>query len=96
MACGWFIAELDLRGCRVPIVAEFHKWAPRDAAGKDRSGIEINTRASGRRVSQKRAQRSFQSQARTLVFGAVESSLQDRLRSGCGVALEQISNTKKG
>ncbi len=26
MACGWFIAELDLSGCRVPIAAEFYKW----------------------------------------------------------------------
>jgi hypothetical protein len=27
MACGWFIAKLDLNGCRVPIAAEFYKGA---------------------------------------------------------------------
>jgi hypothetical protein len=39
MAGGWVIAELDLSGCRVPIAAEFHKWAPW-ARRQDRSEID--------------------------------------------------------
>lgn len=26
MACGWFMDEVDLSGCRVPIAGEFYKW----------------------------------------------------------------------
>lgn len=69
MACGWFIAELDLSECRVPIAAEFHKWAPWTRR-QDRSGIDDQHEGQWEAGEHLRTRaRSFHtSQARTLVL----------------------------
>ena len=99
MACGWFIAELDLSGCRVPIAAEFHKWAPR-ARRQDRIGIDDQNEGqweAGEHPTT-RARSYHTSQARTLVLvqSVLTLSSSGRLRSGCGVALEQIGERGEG
>jgi hypothetical protein len=47
MACGWFIDEVDLSRRRVPITAEFHKWASWER-WHDRTEVDDRDEASGR------------------------------------------------